>query len=427
MTYDRCVKALYNIPMFGKKSALERMGFLLEQIGNPQDNLDFIHVAGTNGKGSVCKMISTIYTEADYSVGMFTSPHIHEVNERIQLNNQPISNDDLVNTYKLVQETIDGLALDEHPTFFEMIFMMSLLYFSKKDVEIVVLETGIGGLLDCTNIIKAPLLSVITRIDKDHTNLLGDDYKSIAKHKAGIIKEGSKVVTVDQKEAVLEVLSEACHLNKTNLEIVGENMTSILNKTGKGIDFSYDSKYYKYIGLHINTVASYQVENTALAITGVLMLQDKFPLTESFVRSGVEAFYWPGRLEVIAPSVLVDGAHNVHGISMFVKEIKRLFPDEHKFVVLGIKSSKDYKGMIEAVLQMEGLSQLRLLPMDEYLYIEEPYIIKLTESNKHIKLVNTLGLAIRERYSQHNDGVLCCIGSLYMIHDIKEIIGGYEK
>lgn len=328
MTYPEAIKFLYGLSWFGARLGLETTRALAERAGNPQDQLRFIHVAGTNGKGSTCAMLESIYRAAGLRVGLFTSPHLVSFRERIQVNRQLISQADVV---RLVGELQRGLP--ESPTatvtLFEFVTVMALRYFAEQKCDLVIWETGLGGRLDATNIVT-PLASVITNIGFDHQQWLGDTLPKIAAEKAGIIKPGIPVITAADQPEVLRVIEATAQNNHAPLTIAGT--------AGKELPV---------IGLP----GAHQRINAALAMATVQVLQTQIPVSETAVRHGLKTVSWPGRLQLLTQPegrrILLDGAHNSAGAEVLRMALQQNFPAHQPTMILGILGDKDWRAMCE--------------------------------------------------------------------------------
>jgi dihydrofolate synthase/folylpolyglutamate synthase len=354
-TYDDAIEWLYNLQWFGIKLGLEKISHLLGLLRNPQNDYKIIHVGGTNGKGSVCTMIGSILSEAGHKVGVNTSPHLVEFTERIVINGEQISNDEvlrLVNLIKPLVEKIDTETDLEHPTYFEVVTAMALKYFAEQEVEFVILEVGLGGTYDATNIVK-PLISVITPVSLDHTDMLGDTLASVAQNKAGIIKENGILVTNNNDPEVMNVIEDtcqekSCELFKIDTDIQHNIKNSDLN--GSAFDFNGINKNYK--NLKIPILGDHQVSNAVTAVA-VIELLGKFDISvnENAVRQGLEKTVWPGRLEILqeSPYLVIDCAHNPSAARV-LKTSLQLFKFEKLILIIGMCEEKDVPGYVKELV-----------------------------------------------------------------------------
>ena len=328
----QAVEFLYGIPKFTKKHSLAHTKHFMELLGNPGNHCKVIHVAGSNGKGSVCCFLYHMLLSEGKTVGLFTSPHLMDVRERFQLNGDLCSEEQFLSAYARVKKTAEELDQKGlgYPTFFEFIFAMGMVLFAEAQVEYVVLETGLGGRLDATNSFADPVLSIITSISLEHTEILGDTIAQIAGEKAGIIKPGVPVVfdaNDPEASAVIRAHAGEMHSPCTALE---KKMFQILEFKNNFIDFSLSTAYDKETRWTIPGAAEYQVENAALAILAMRILQQQYPEevagenAEEQLHAGMKEAFWQGRMQEIEPEIYFDGAHNTSGIGMFTEAVNRL-------------------------------------------------------------------------------------------------------
>lgn len=427
MNYEQCVEYILSIPLFSKKDGHKNIKILLERLNNPQKDLKYIHVAGTNGKGSVCTMLSYIYVESNMKVGLFTSPHLVNINERIKINNQDISNIAFVNVFHEVKTAIDQMIHNgfNHPTYFETLFVMAILYFKRQGVEIAVLETGIGGRLDATNVIDKPLVSVITHIGFDHMEILGDTLDKIAFEKGGIIKSGCPTVLSSQERLARDMIVQICKEKKSFLYEVVPLEYIIKERTDKSIDFSLKNKYYNYDRLTLNVSAEYQISNLATALTAVEVLNNHIPLQEKAIKKAIKAFYWPGRMEVVNEWLLLDGAHNESGIHLFVKNLEASFPNQKVTILFTAMRDKDYNAMIQELSHCSNIEKVIITRVNPHRCLDTKTLLKSFEKHKFKDISIELNpeKAIKE-HDYKADGLLCCVGSLYLVGEIKKLISG---
>ena len=354
MNYTEALEYIHSIDWRGSRPGLSRVTELLDKLGNPQDSLKFIHVGGTNGKGSFCSMLSSVLTASGLKTGLFTSPYIESFNERMMINGCPIPNNELADlTQKL---SIIADKMDDPPTEFELITALAMLYFKQNNCDIVVLEVGLGGRLDATNIIKNPVLSVITGIALDHTAILGDTAEKIAYEKSGIIKKGRPVLLgcATSKEHISEVekaISDTTLLRSSRLFKTDINEIKIHCETLEGSVFDY--KHRKNVKIPL--LGTYQVQNAANVLEAIDILNlIGYTISEEDVEIGLLNSKWKARFEKICdmPSVFFDGSHNPQGVSETVRSIKEYFSNEKAIVVTGVLSDKDYMSMSEMIAEI---------------------------------------------------------------------------
>ena len=315
MTYAEAIQFLYGLRLFGAKFGLENTFKLAALAGDPQKKLRFIHVAGTNGKGSTCAMLESIYRAAGLRVGLFTSPHLVSFRERIQVNRQLISESEVVRLVAEIQPLLKQFSADHHPTFFEVVTVMALKFFAEQKCDLVIWETGLGGRLDATNIVT-PLASVITNIAFDHTQWLGDTLEKIAAEKAGIIKPGVPVLTATDAPEALAVIENNAREKNAPLTLVGADASvrsSAFRRFARGSRRKAELQTCEVLSLP----GDHQKINAALALATVEILQQKIPVSDEQIRAGLASVSWPGRLQLITrpggQRILLDGAHNAAG------------------------------------------------------------------------------------------------------------------
>lgn len=424
--YDKCIEELINIPMIGKKSGLDNIKVLLEGLNNPHKKLKYIHVAGTNGKGSVCSMLASILLESNLKVGLFTSPHLVKINERIRVNSEDISDENFAKIYNKVKEAIDNMVAKglNHPTFFEILLAMSLEYFLQQQVDIVILETGLGGRLDSTNIIENPLVTVITKIGHDHNEILGNTIEEIANEKAGIIKEGCDTVLLNDNNAVENVVISKCREKKSNIHLVLPYEYEIIKRSDKTIDFSINNQYYYYKGLKINSCANYQLDNVAITLTTIYTLKNHYIIEYEHIKNGLNNFKWPGRMELVNDALLIDGAHNVDGIKEFVKNIISNFSNRSINILFTCMKEKNYSQMIEELAKCTNINKVIITKLDnprnediDILY-EEFLKNGFNKVEKHPNFAS----AFIQNYKLDSSELLASVGSLYLVAEVKKIL-----
>lgn len=367
-TYEEALEYLLDIPKFKGKNSLEDTVLFLKRLGNPDRQMRIIHVAGTNGKGSVCAYLRSIFMEMGYSVGTFTSPHLIELNERIQINAKPVSNDEIVKAFMQVYEEIqrlhDDTGSDYHPSFFEYLFFMAIIIFGEILPDYIILETGLGGRLDATNSIAGPLLSVITSVGMDHMQYLGDTLELIAGEKAGIIKQGIPVVYSDNKSGSSQIIRQKALQMNAEAYGVSNNDYAFLNFKNKTIDFSYHSRYYDYVRLCLDTTAFYQMENASVALRAAEIIFRDGRMTPEVMERAIFATHWEGRMEEVCPDVYVDGAHNEDGIREFLNSVSNDTCMGRRLLIFGAVSDKAYEGMIGQITDSGLFSDIAVVNMD---------------------------------------------------------------
>ena len=419
MNYDETLKYIHSVSNFFCKPGLERIGILCEKIGNPQDYIKYVHVAGTNGKGSFCAMLSNVLKSAGLKVGLYTSPYILEFNERISVNGVSISNDELCNITQEVKIAAD--SMEDKPTEFELITAVAFLYFYRQNCDIVVLECGLGGRFDATNIIKDSVLSVITGISIDHTSFLGTTIKEIAGEKAGIIKNNGKCLWCGENHtAEAVILNEATV--KNNDFYVSDKKTLIINKMDlNGTCFDYDI----YINVKINLLGSFQPYNACNVINAVKILNNcGFYISKKALLEGLNSTVWHARFEIINndPLIIADGGHNPEGVEAAVESIKTYF-DKKVVIITGVMKDKDYNYIAEQIGQVSERvycitpDNPRALDANEYSAVFERISVKAIPASD-VKIALSLAL----KFAVDNSLPIVTLGSLYMYKEIIDAV-----
>ena len=423
-TYEEAVQYINDIPKFASKNTIEDTQDILTKI-YPLDGPKIIHVAGTNGKGSVCAYLDSVMRHAGLKVGLFTSPHLVLMNERIKVSGQDISNQDFVRSFMNVMEVIKKEGAN-HPSFFEYLFLMAMDYFGKQDLDYIILETGLGGRKDATNSVLKKTLSVITKIGLDHTEYLGDTISLIAAEKAGIIKNEIPVVFWDGEDESATVFRQIAEAENSTCYSAKKSDIFVNSHTGQGIDFSIGCEYYRYDRLSIGMVGKYQVENAALAVLALYVLNDS-RIKESDLENGLKEAFWPGRMEQLSPQIYIDGAHNVDGIKAFVDAVRSIPANEGdtRSLLFSVVSDKEYEEMVR-LLCLSGLfKKVYLCRLDSKRGLELESIQKLF--SKYSDMPVDLAKSAKEAYEAavynlRSDEKLFIAGSLYLVGEIKGLV-----
>lgn len=356
-----CENFLNSLVLTLEKHSNSENSRFLEYIGKPDSGMKIIHVAGTNGKGSVCNYLSSILLHSGYKTGMFTSPHLVRITERFVINGEEISDKIFIETFIKILYEVESFekketeSSDYFPTYFEYLFFMAMILFRGAFVDYLVLETGLGGLLDVTNTVNKPVLSVITEIGMDHMSYLGDSYEDIAFHKAGIIKDNVPLVFFDKRPECTKIITDTAKEKHAKLISVSDknikNVMIVTNAKGnKYVDFCYDSEYYNYVGLRLHSAAKYQAQNASLAIESALLLKDMgAKITRLDIIDGLLNTVWPCRMEEIRPGFIIDGAHNTDGMEAFLKSAEDIAHNGRKILLFGAVSDKQYMQMASMI------------------------------------------------------------------------------
>lgn len=423
-TYEEAVKYLLDIPKFTKNKNNKNLRRILNVMGNPDRAFKVIHVAGTNGKGSTCAFLNSILRVAGYRVGMFTSPHLVKVNERICINGVHVTDEEFLEAFMTSKEAVDVVINEggEHPSFFEYMFLVGIAAFAKADVEYAILETGLGGRLDATNIVENPVVSIITSVSMDHMEILGDTVEQIAMEKAGIIKKGTPVVYWGEDSVVREVIeNRARECGSTSIGISKKDI-KIFMKTNNSIDFCLANGYDKYGCLSVPFVMEYQTQNASLALTA---LQEILPeLSESVIKEGLVVAKWPGRMEKIADKIFLDGAHNYDGVLQFRDYVNELVSKEHAgvYILFSVVKEKEYHQMMDLIGQIEGCLGFLVAPVANARAVAVDELKEdLEKTGKKVYTFDSLAKAYRYGLEiKKDEDYLFCVGSLYMVGEIKK-------
>ena len=422
MNYNEALEYIHSVEWMGSRPGLSRTQELLSGLGNPEKGMKFVHVAGTNGKGSTCAMLNSILMTAGYKVGLYTSPYIVRFNERMQINGIPISDDELAELVSVIKPIAE--SMEDKPTEFELITAVAFLYFKKHDCDIVVLEVGMGGRLDSTNVIESSVVSVITGIALDHTSVLGNTIESIAFEKAGIIKNGCPVVYGGRDDDAFKIISEKA--NECGSELVRTRLDALkIHKMSiEGTQFGYTY----YINLNLSLLGVYQPENAATVLETVCLLNKQgFVIKLQHIKDGLKNARWRARFELLAndPPVIFDGSHNIQGVTAAANSIKSFFGDNKVVLLMGVLADKDYKEMVEI-----------LSPLAERVFAVTPSSPRALDSAELAERFSEFGVPA-EAFEDISGGVesaynyaklqnmpLVMLGSLYMYG---EVYNSFEK
>lgn len=426
MTYNEALEYIHSVEWLGSRPGLSRTQKLLAKLGNPEKDMKFIHVAGTNGKGSTCAMLSAMLISAGYKTGLYTSPYIVRFNERMQINGEPISDSELASLVEIIKPIAE--SMEDKPTEFEIITALAFLYYKRNGCDVVVLEVGMGGRLDSTNVIEAPLVSVITGIALDHTGVLGDSVACIAAEKAGIIKKGCPVVYGGRDDAAYKIIRARCE--ETGSELVRTNLKSLSTyvETLECTRFSYSSQKGIYIDVSLPLLGKYQMDNAATVIeTGETLIKLGFTLSRFDIRRGIRNACWNARFELLAqdPPVIFDGSHNIQGVTAAAESIKQYFGDKKVALLMGVLADKDYSDMVNI-----------LAPLTERVFTITPPSPRALGSDDLAAIFNEAGTSATAfgsiqagvesayNYVKTHNMPLVMLGSLYMYC---EVLRNFEK
>ena len=356
MNYQEALGYLRNLTTFGMNLGLDRIRKLTELLGDPHKKLKVVHIGGTNGKGSTASMLSSVLAESGYKVGLFTSPHIHSYRERFRINGEMISHHEVAALITMIKPLLEKMVSEgyEHPTEFEVNTAMAFQYFYQENVDILVLEVGMGGEIDSTNVIDDPLLSIITNVGMDHMEYLGDTVKEIATVKSGIIKKNRPIITGSDKLDALDAIKKRSKICDSPLYIIGEDFNYRTDAQGKkGSIFSVAGLKDSYEKIILPLLGEHQGKNLALAVCAAEMLRDMgySKITKAAIFAGMESVVWAGRLEVFKekPLIIIDVAHNVDGIITLKEAVKSIFPEYKVTLVIGMLADKEREKAMEII------------------------------------------------------------------------------
>ena len=405
--YERVLEYLFSLYRFGSKLGLGPIRKALKELGNPERGMKVIHVAGTNGKGSVCAMLASVLQEAGYRVGLYTSPHLVDFRERIQVNGEMIPKRDVVRLFKMVKSKNIDL------TYFEFVTALAFKYFREQEVDLLVLEVGLGGRLDATNVVR-PLVSVITNVSKEHTDVLGNEIKQIAFEKAGVIKRGSTVITGAKGEA-LEVIERVCRERGSELIRVKNKVRRIYSDLDKQVIV------YRDVKINLPLLGDFQIENVNTALEVIEQLgRFGIDIPPGKIKKGLERTRWPGRVEIVGrnPLFILDGAHNPAGVRALRSFVSKL--DYRRLIlVLGVLNDKDYRRMIG---YLKPLASRTIITKPKIRRALEPEVIA-KELKDNFVVKKDVSEALEEaRSNAGEDDLILVTGSIYLIGNIKEIL-----
>lgn len=352
MNYEEAMNFIQNTNKFGSVLGLDNIRELLERLGNPQDQLRVVHIAGTNGKGSTLAFLAGIFRESGYRAGRYVSPASFSYEERFRINEESISKKDLCFYMEKIKNVAEEMVKDglSHPTMFEIETALSFLYFLDKKVDVVLLETGMGGRLDATNVVKKPIATVIASIGMDHMQFLGDTLEKIASEKAGIIKEGCPVISYDNTKEVNEVIKNKAKQMHAKVTFVNSAGIRVLQESLNGESFSYrssDGRWYEKI--EIPLLGRHQINNAALALETLNVIKNYYCISDFQTEDGMRKTIWRGRIEILErePMVICDGAHNPDGAKSLLSFLQNNFTNQRLIYIMGVLSDKDYEQMVQ--------------------------------------------------------------------------------
>ena len=429
-TYEEAVAYLLDIPKFTKKNTMEDTKSFLKELNLPLKDKKIIHVAGTNGKGSVCYYLNNLLQSAGKSTALFTSPHLVDVRERFLIDGKMVSKEQFFSAFCKVYDRVLSKFNDPlegyHPTFFEFLFFMAMVLFNVEETEYIILETGLGGMLDATNSIEEKALTAITKIGLDHTEYLGNTIKEVTLQKAGILRKDTKVLYFGYDKESAVAIEESAGKIGAICHPINKNLWKDIKFRNKSIDFSYNSRYYDYIAITVSGIAAYQIENVSMALSALEMLLEREEMPEPWVIcETIRNTVWQGRMEEVLPDVFLDGAHNENGIDAFLDSVRSTGACK-KSLLFTMVSDKDYKAGIRKIVQsglferivVTTLENSRALCVQEILQSFNEY------GRNDIVVIDDVKQAfLMLEETKAEDEKIFVAGSLYLVGRIKEIIG----
>ncbi len=420
MTAEEALNFIHEKLWQGSKPGLSRTRELLSLMGEPQKKLSFIHIAGTNGKGSSSAMLASILQAAGYKTGLYTSPFITVFNERMQVNGVPISDNELGEITEFCAPL--ALSMEDRPTEFELVTAVAFEFFRRQGCELVVLEVGMGGRLDSTNVIETPLCSVITNIGLDHTRELGDTVEKIAFEKAGIIKENCPTVIYDLPENVRAVIKSRCAKASSTL-----NSADFSKLCPKAFDLSGQAFTYKSSPEYaLSLLGGHQLKNAAVVLETVEVLRrEGLRISNDAVRSGLSSVKWPARFEIVheKPYFIVDGGHNPQCAETVADNLARYFPRQRKVILLGVLADKDYMGLAR-ILDIQADAYVCITPQSPRALEADKLAAALSVFGKPAVTAESIAAGIEKALSlAGSDGVVCSVGSLYSAGTVRAYFG----
>jgi dihydrofolate synthase/folylpolyglutamate synthase len=429
--YTQAVAFLEALPQFMEGYGVDRSARMLDELGRPEKNFKMIHVAGTNGKGSVSLYIHDILKGNGCHVGLFTSPHLVDIRERVQIDGKMISEADFAEFFGIVKNVDDRLGGGKL-AYFDYLLGIAVLAFARYHVDFAVMETGLGGRLDATNALRTPVLSVITTISLEHTAILGNTVGEIAAEKAGIIKPDTTFVYLDGRNAAADAVIHA-KAEESGCRTVYANRSDIINYKNNGnyIDFSVSNRYYSNARFRINTGAVYQLDNCLEALTavGALAEQTGLGLTLSKTSEALEQAHWHGRMEMIRENVYVDGAHNPEGIRGLVESVPYIAKDKKRVLLFSVVNDKNFDEMARIIAESGQFESVFVTQIEGHRRLDAEVIKKAFLDNGiyHVNVSGSLDAAWEAALeAAEPDGVLFVSGSLYLVGDICRLCGGYD-
>ena len=423
MNYTEAVDYIETIPKFTVKHPPEHTRELLSRLGNPQEGIKIIHVAGTNGKGSVCAYLNAMLLAGGKKTGLFTSPHLVRINERFQINGEDVSDEQFLDAFLKVEKAAKEYEAEGegHPSYFETLFLMGMLIFKEAGVEYLVMETGLGGRLDATNVVEKPLACIITSISRDHTEYLGDTLEAIAGEKAGIIKAGVPVIYDASQPGPASVIAAKAKEMGSPAWPMEPSFYEMKTQSREGITFTFAYPGGEKAELAIPYVAKYQMMNASLAFYMMHILQDVHDIPKNVLAEGLSKIKWPCRMEMAAPGVIIDGAHNEDGIAQFVSTAGYFAKENEITILFTAVADKHYHEMIGEICEGIHPSHVVATQIDGSRVVPAE---ALAEDFRKAGCTDVcaepeIGAAYEKALGKKGSGMLFCVGSLYLAGELK--------
>ena len=423
MNYTEAVDYIETIPKFTVKHPPEHTRELLSRLGNPQEGIKIIHVAGTNGKGSVCAYLNAMLLAGGKKTGLFTSPHLVRINERFQINGEDVSDEQFLDAFLKVEKAAKEYEAEGegHPSYFETLFLMGMLIFKEAGVEYLVMETGLGGRLDATNVVEKPLACIITSISRDHTEYLGDTLEAIAGEKAGIIKAGVPVIYDASQPGPASVIAAKAKEMGSPAWPMEPSFYEMKTQSREGITFIFAYPGGEKAELAIPYVAKYQMMNASLAFYTMHILQDVHEIPKNVLAEGLSKIKWPCRMEMAAPGVIIDGAHNEDGIAQFVSTAGYFAKENEITILFTAVADKHYHEMIGEICEGIHPSHVVATQIDGSRVV--PAEVLAEDFRKagctDVCAEPEIGAAYEKALERKGSGMLFCVGSLYLAGELK--------
>ena len=423
MNYTEAVDYIETIPKFTVKHPPEHTRELLSRLGNPQEGIKIIHVAGTNGKGSVCAYLNAMLLAGGKKTGLFTSPHLVRINERFQINGEDVSDEQFLDAFLKVEKAAKEYEAEGegHPSYFETLFLMGMLIFKEAGVEYLVMETGLGGRLDATNVVEKPLACIITSISRDHTEYLGDTLEAIAGEKAGIIKAGVPVIYDASQPGPASVIAAKAKEMGSPAWPMEPSFYEMKTQSREGITFTFAYPGGEKAELAIPYVAKYQMMNAGLAFYTMHILQDVHDIPKNVLAEGLSKIKWPCRMEMAAPGVIIDGAHNEDGIAQFVSTAGYFAKENEITILFTAVADKHYHEMIGEICEGIHPSHVVATQIDGSRVV--PAEVLAEDFRKagctDVCAEPEIGAAYEKALGKKGSGMLFCVGSLYLAGELK--------